>query len=222
MGGQALAQENQAPGFRLGIRVGATISNFSNTQPYTTEKLGITIGGVVEYSLSEKFSIQAEPAYMQQGGQYLKFSDDSRFGDASILAVRTVASRITAHYIDIPLLAKYKFSALGNFNPNIVLGGSFGYLLNASDNFIKTYHYSQSYFTVYGKQNISSEFEKMQLGITAGIGGDVSVGSKRLLIDLRYRYGITNAKKSFSYIDLYNVQGDLRTDSFYFTVGLGL
>jgi opacity protein-like surface antigen len=222
---EVMAQEDASTsssvGLRYGARIGATVSNFSNAQPHTSSKLGFTIGAVVEYGLSDKFSVQTEPAYMQQGGQYIRFNDDTRFGDFSLFSVSTTSSKVTAHYIDLPILAKYTLAPIGNFTPNAVLGGSAGYLLKASDSFERTYHYSQSYFTVHGTQNVSSEFEKLQVGITAGIGGEVSLGSKRLLIDFRYRYGITNAKKSFSYIDLNSVQGDLRTDSFYFTVGLG-
>jgi opacity protein-like surface antigen len=222
---EVMAQEDASTsssvGLRYGVRIGATVSNFSNAQPHTSSKLGFTIGAVVEYGLSDKFSVQTEPAYMQQGGQYIRFTDDTRFGSDDIFAVSTTSSSVTAHYIDVPLLAKYKLPAIGNFNPNIVLGGACGILIKASDSFERTYHYTQTYFTVSSKQNVTSDFEMLQVGLTAGLGGEVSLGSKRLLIDVRYRYGLTDAKKSFSYISLYDVQNDLRTDSFYFTIGLG-
>jgi hypothetical protein len=221
-GGKTMAQDDQPTGLRFGVRVGGSISSFGKTQPYTSEKAGLTAGLVVEYSLSEKFSVQTEPAYLQQGGQYVRFSDNTRFGDANnIFAVYTTASKVTAHYVDLPLMAKYKLPVIGNFSPNIVLGGSAGYLIDATDKFERTYSYEQTFFTVHRSESISSEFEKFQFGAVAGLGGEVSLGSKRLLIDFRYRYGVTAAKKSFSYIDLYAVRGDLRTNSFYFTVGLG-
>jgi hypothetical protein len=218
---QAFAQDDFSTGLRFGVRVGATVSNFNNSQPHTSAKLGFTAGGVVEYGLSEQFSVQAEPAYMQQGGQYVRFSDDTRFGDDGIFAVSTTSSKVTAHYIDLPVMARYKLPAIGNFSPNVVLGGAVGYLLKASENYDRTYHYNQTFFTTNGTRSVTSQFEQFQVGATAGIGGEVSLGDKRLLIDFRYRYGITTAKKSFSYIDLNAVQDDLRTDSFYFTVGLG-
>jgi hypothetical protein len=219
---QAFAQDDTSTGLRFGLRAGATVSNFSSGQPHTSAKVGFTAGGVVEYGLSEQFSVQAEPAYMQQGGQYIRFTDDRRFGDAiDIFAVSTTSAKVTAHYLDLPVMAKYKLPAIGNFNLNIVLGGAVGYLFKASENYDRTYHYNQTFFTTNGTRSVTSEFEQFQFGATAGIGGEVSLGDKRLLIDFRYRYGITTAKKSFSYIDLKAVQDDLRTDSFYFTVGLG-
>lgn len=220
--GSAFAQDEvSSTGLRFGFRVGPTISTFSKSQPHLGAKLGFTAGAVVEYGLSENFSVQTEIAYLQQGGQYVRFSDETRFGDFDMLSVYTTSSKVTAHYIDVPLLAKYHFAPIGNFRPNVVLGGAFGYLIKANDNYTKTYHYNQTFFTAHGTEDITSEYESFQIGATAGLGGEVSLGSKRLLIDFRYRYGLTPSKKSFSYIDLYAVQGDLRTDSFYFTIGLG-
>jgi opacity protein-like surface antigen len=213
--------ETSTQGLRFGVRVGPTVSIFSSSQPHTSEALGFTAGAVVEYGLSENFSVQTEPAFLQQGGQYIRFSDGTRFGDDGILSIYTTSSKVAANYIDLPLMAKYNFSSIGNFRPNVILGGAFGYRINANETYTRTYHYNQTFFTANGREDVSSEFEKFQIGATAGLGGEVSLGSKRLLIDFRYRYGITPAKKSFSYIDLNAVQDDLRTNSFYFTIGLG-
>jgi len=223
IGSSAVAQDGSpTTGFKFGVRVGATVSEFSSSQPHTSEKLGVIGGAVVEYAFSESFSVLTEPSYMQMGGQFVRFTDNTRFGDNGIFAQYATSSKVTASYGDIPLLAKYSLPSIGNFKPNIVAGGSIGLLIGARDTFDRTYHYEQTYFTVHGTENVSSEYEPYQVGATGGIGGEVSLGgTKRLLIDFRYRYGLTPAKKSFSYIDLNAVQGDLYTNSFYFTVGFG-
>lgn len=217
------AQEESSARLRYGVRIGGIVSYFSNQQPHTSEKLGFTLGGVVEYSLSNNFSVQTEPAYMQQGGKFVRFVDDTRFGNDETLFSKYVSnSNITIHSIDLPVLAKYKLPKVGEFQPNVVGGVSVGYTLFASDAFERTYTFDQTFSTINGNQIVTSQYEKFQVGLSGGVGGEVGIGgSKRLLIDLRYRYGVTPVKKGFSYIDLYNVQGDLRTHAVYFTLGLG-
>ena len=105
--------------------------------------------------------------------------------------------------------------------PNIVLGPTVSYTILVDTYFERTYHHNQTFITVNGYDNISNEYESIQIGATAGVGGEVSLGSKRLMLDLRYRYGITTAKPSFSYIDLKAVQGDLTSHNIYFTLGIG-
>ena len=210
-------------GLRYGFKVGFVISEFSNTQPHTTEKLGFTAGAVVEYGFSEQLSVQAEPSYLQQGGNLLKFIDDSRFGDDDSFGTSSTTNyAITIHSIDVPVLVKYRLPAFGNFVPNVVLGPSVSYTVMVDTHFERTYHHNQTFMTVSGYDDVTSEYKPIQIGATAGIGGEVSLGNKRLMMDLRYRYGITEAKSSYSYIDLRAVQGDLTTHNVYFTLGIGL
>lgn len=217
------AQEEAKLGFSYGGRIGATVSRFSNEQPHTSSRLGFTVGGVVEYGLSEKLSVQAEPAYMQQGGRFIRFSDDTRFGlDGTIYDLYTTNSSVTVHTLDLPVMAKYKFAKIGDFQPNIVLGPSVGYTLGASNSYQTTFYYNQTFTTANAYRLEKSQYQPFQLGVTAGFGGEVSLGTKRLLIDFRYRYGVTPIKKSYSYVDLFSVQGDLRTHSAYVTIGIGL
>ena len=209
-------------GLRYGFKAGLVVSEFSDTQPHTSEKLGFTAGVVVEYGFNDRLSIQTEPSYLQQGGSLLKFVDNTRFGDTESLGSSSTTNyAITIHSIDVPVLAKYRLPALGDFVPNIVLGPAVSYAVLVDTYFERTYHHNQTFMTVNGYDNISNEYESIQIGATAGVGGEVSLGSKRLMLDLRYRYGITTAKPSFSYIDLHAVQGDLTSHNIYFTLGIG-
>ncbi len=206
-----------------GAKIGAVVSGFNNTQPHTGQKLGFMIGGIVEYKLSDQLSAQAEPSYMQRGGTYVRFSDESRFGvGLATPPVYTTNNTVTIHTVDLPLLGKYTFKKIGNFTPNVVLGPSVSFLLWADSNFERTYYYNQTFNTINGYDVISSEYARYQIGATAGVGGEVDLGNLRLLIDFRYRYGFTPDKKGYSYIDLNAVQGDLTSNSYYFTIGIGL
>ncbi len=205
----------------FGFRIGGTISKFNHAQPHIGEKLGGMAGIFVEYPFSYKFSLQAELAYIQQGGSYTAFSDDTRFGDTpSISSFYITTSRITAQYADFALLAKYQFPMLGDFRPNITVGPDIGYNIGVLNNFERTYYYTNTFYTVNEYQVITSQYEQFQAGVTGGLGAEVSLGSKKLLIDFRLRYGLTPAKKSYSYINLNAVQGDLYTNSIYVMLGL--
>jgi len=220
---QETTQTTSSSPLSYGAKVGAVVSAFDNTQPHTGQKLGFMVGGIVDYSFSEQFSVQAEPSYMQRGGTYVRFSDETRFGDGSLTPpVYTTSNNVTIHTVDIPVLAKYKLKEIGNFKPNIVLGPSVSFLLWADNTFERTYYENQTFNTINGYEVITSEYEPYQIGATAGIGGEVSLGNLRLLIDLRYRYGFTPDKKGYSYVELNAIQGDLTSNSFYFTLGIGL
>lgn len=218
----ARAQNDSTQLLYYGARIGGVVSKFSNGQPHTESGSGFVVGGVVEYPLTDAFSLQAEPAYLQLAGTYIRFTDNTRFGDSGMFAVYTTASDIKLHYIDLPILIRYNFMPVGDFAPNVVAGGAVSGLLHATDRFERTYHYNQTFFTVNDREDITSEFQNIQCAVVAGFGGEISLGERRLLIDIRYRYGITQAKKSFSYIDLNAVKADLYTNAVYFTLGVGL
>ena len=210
-------------GLSYGARVGATVSTFSNEQPHTSSRLGFLVGGVVEYGFSNILSVQAEPSYMQQGGRYVRFSDDTRFGsNGSLFDLYTTNSDVILHTLDVPVLAKYRLPKFGDVQPNVVLGPAIGYTLGASNTYQTTYYYNQTFTTANAYREEKSQYEPFQVGITGGFGGEVSLGTKRLLIDFRYRYGVTPVKKGYSYVDVFTVQGDLRTHSAYVTIGIGL
>jgi hypothetical protein len=213
--------DRSGTGVIFGVRVGGTISKFNHAQPHMGEKLGGMAGVFAEHPFSGKFSLQAELAYIQQGGSYTTFSDDTRFGDApSISSFYITTSRITAQYADFALLAKYQFPIVGGLRPNITIGPDIGYNIGVLNNSERTYYYRNIFYTVNGYQVITSQYEQFQAGVTGGIGGEVSLGSKRFLIDFRFRYGLTPAKTSYSYINLKAVQGDLYTNSVYVMLGL--
>lgn len=218
----AVYAQDDRSGLSYGARIGVTVSNFSNEQPHTSARLGFLVGGVVEYGFSNILSVQAEPSYMQQGGRFVRFMDDTRFGNDAIYDMYATSSDVTLHTIDLPILAKYWLPKFGDIQPNVVLGPAVGYTLGASNTYQTTFLSNGNFFTANGYKEEGNQYEPFQMGITGGFGGEVSLGTKRLMIDFRYRYGVTPVKKSYSYIGLNYVQGDLRSHSAYVTIGIGL
>ncbi len=218
---QAKAQDENKSMIRYGPKLGMTVSSFSDSQPHTGYNIGFTVGGFVEYGVTDQLSLQAEPAYLEQGGSYVRFIDDSRFGTGA-LPQHATSSRTTVRNIDLPLLAKYQVAQFGDLKTTVVLGPAVSYTISATDAYETTYIEDRSYRTVNNSRNVTSQYEPFTFGVTAGFGGEVNIGANSLFIDFRYRYGITSTKKGYSYIDLYDVQGDLRTHSAYVTIGISL
>ena len=205
---------------RFGVRAGGIYNTFNHAQPGTSENFGIGGSFLAEKPISGKISIQGELSYLQQGGTYTRFTDNTVPGDLPFLAI--TSSRINAQYGDLALLAKYQITQIDKIIVNVTVGGAFGYNIGVINKYERTYYDSRMFYTTYGKQMITHLFQPFQVGAVGGLGTEVGVGSKRLLIDFRYRYGLTPAMKSFSYIDLPTVKGDLYTNSFYIMIGLGL
>lgn len=210
--------------FGYGFKVGTTLSSFSSEQPHNNYKPGFTAGIFVSYRLSGSFLIQVEPAYMQQGGNLISITDypmllvpDPPF----FLELKD--QKITFHNIDIPLLLKYEKTA-GTMKLFGVVGPSIGYNLKSeSRNNVsaRSYELIPVYYDYYEEEDISSNIEKLQYGVTGGLGFESQIGKHSLTFDVRYRYSLNKTYPGYSYLGVYHIQGDLQSNTFYLTLGFG-
>ncbi len=207
--------------FSFGARAGAAISTFSHEQPHAGAKIGYTVGGFANYSFGSA-SLQIEANYLQQGGTLFTYYDETRFGaDYSIFTVNQTHSNVTLHNIEVPVLFSYSLPAEG-FTPRIYAGPSAAFTIYAEDNFEKTGKtFNGLIITAHGTDNVTSTYEFFQVGALGGLGVSIPMGDLKLLIDARYRYGITPARESYSYITLNQTAQSIRTHTLSFTVGLG-
>ncbi len=117
----AIAQDDKKnTPIKFGVKAGINLANASGNGidlftdgEKSDSKLGITIGAFLEYEISEKFSIQPEIFYSQQG-----FKKNISNSDEFTLKL---------DYINIPILAKY--NASDNFS--FLLGPQIGFLLSS-------------------------------------------------------------------------------------------
>ena len=207
-----------------GIKVGTTLSSFSSEQPHNNYKPGFAAGVSTSCKLSASFALQLEPTYLQQGGNLISILDYPMFlvtDPPFLLEVRD--QRITFHNIDIPLLLKFEKNILG-LKVFGVAGPSLGFNFNAeSKNNVSARSWEEIpvYYNFYQEENITSNIETMQYGAIGGIGFETPVGKHTLIFDMKYRYSLNKTYPGYSYLGIYQVQGDLRTNSFYFTLGFG-
>ncbi len=159
--------------FSAGPRVGLNLSTFAGDAQGYKLRPGITAGAFLMYSSLNHFGISGDLLYSQMGG---KFSQ----GNNSHLA------RI--NYLEIPIALRYFLTLKGDFRPNVFFGPSVGVKLNAkrTDNIVNG--------VALADFDNSNNFRAADLGLVAGFQFNFKgFGDRqRLLIDARYRYGLTD------------------------------
>lgn len=91
----------------FGVKVGANASAITNSDAST--KIGLNVGGFVEFNIHKNFAIQAELLYSMQRASLSDGLNDYTF-----------------HYINLPILAKIKLQKF-----SILVGPQFGYAVEA-------------------------------------------------------------------------------------------
>lgn len=209
---------------QFGIKVGTTLSKFSAEQPHTNFKPGLIAGGFVSYKLSNLLALQLEPSYMQQGGNLISVFDPNLLSYTDYpFAIEVKDQKITFHNIDIPLLLKAEKNILG-LNVFAVAGPTLGlnfYSKTENNVSARSNGYLPVYYDFYQEDNITSNINFLQYGVVGGIGFNTPIGKHTLIVDMKYRYGLNKTYKGFSYLEIPQVQGDLKTNSFYITLGFG-
>jgi hypothetical protein len=207
-----------------GIKVGSTLSSFSTEQPHTNFKPGFMAGVFISYKLTASLDLQLEPTYIQQGGNLISILDYQLFlVPDPPYSYEFMDQRITFHNIDVPLLIKYKTSVFG-LKVFAVAGPSIAYnirTINHNEVSARTFEKVPVYFDFNREENISSNIKSWQYGTVGGIGFETPVGKHTLIFDIRYRYSLNKTYPGFSYLGIYQIQGDLRTNTLYFTLGFG-
>jgi len=84
-----ISQQLSAQEVKLGTKVGLNISNFSGGDADRNSLIGFHVGFISEISLSEKFSLQPELLYTQQGSE----AQD--------------VVKVKLDYISVPVMAKF-------------------------------------------------------------------------------------------------------------------
>jgi hypothetical protein len=232
--------ELRAQPLSIGIRGGINVPDIKGggtpqSEGYTS-RLAPTVGIFLRYDLASRFALQGELMYSGQGGK----RNGMQIIFAETLAGLPVPPGIGLYaefnnetilnYLEMPVLACY--SLTGNesgFNISVNAGPYVGILLNAT---VVTEGVSTIYLDEAGSmplqiggvllppQDFSNEADvadnlnKVNVGITGGVGFDVSSGRNQFRIDVRGAYG-------FIPIQADENDGTNRTGTFTMTVGYG-
>ncbi|GEO08071.1 porin family protein [Segetibacter aerophilus] len=205
----ALAQVKPSFGIRAGVTSssmrGDAVNNlkdmldFTNGMITTSNRQGFFAGGYASIPVSATVSV--EPAiYYSQKGYEMK-------GALGLKGVEFLGAnakaKLNSQYIDIPVVVK------GNFNGfQIFAGPQLSYLVNAN---LATTAGVLGFNLLNDKMDATNQFNKVDLGLTGGIGYQISRG---INIMASYDYGLSKADANRN-LNSYN-------QSFKVGIGMGL
>ena len=209
-----------------GGKAGFSLNYFYSTQPYMDLHYGGAGGGFAAFHLNENMAVQLEAMYFVMGGKTTVISDDRRFGAFAVFqAPIFTESKISLHKIYTPLLFKYKLPLDIGVPVSLQVGPDASMIVYGYARRLHTGQVNDGSGILISEEsedNVTDVYEPFDIGATAGLGFEIPAGFGTLMIDLRYRYGITPAYKGFSYIDYVQVQEDITAHSAYITVGVQL
>lgn len=166
---------------QFGLRGGLNISRESSHEYsfYISDgmknKAGLHIGGVAEFSLSDRFAIEADVLYSMQGYK------DVVYTEAVEQNISNTDYTVTSHYINIPVSAKYYITD-GLY---VECGPQVGFLLSKRDE-LENWEIENSYN--------SDTTKKVDFGVLGGIGYKFP---NNVFISGRYIHSFTGTSKLY-------------------------
>lgn len=211
----------------VGIAGGFSLNRFTKEQPQTGFNTGYTAGLLVNYKIVKGISFQLEFNSLQQGGQLIRFKDDTRFEIPESFDSKNVKnSSYRLNSIEIPLLINYTFKLKQAWKPSLYAGGSYAYTYNVSENYQKTGDLlpgEDIMATVSGSQNVTDLFNRTRFNLIVGANIKLPLAERLMLIlDFRYLNGISPARADYSYMDKIGFGTNIRTNSFISKIGISM
>ncbi|MDX1671036.1 MAG: porin family protein [Balneolaceae bacterium] len=162
----AMAQNSVKFGFKGGV----TVSNYLDIDPDPDSRIGTVFGGFAEINLeSLPIAIQPEVIWIQRGAE-VEGQGQAAFD-----------SKVNVNYLDIDVLAKYKFDTNSPLKPNIFVGPYLGIDLNQA---------TREAVEVVGSFQPEA---KTDFGGVVGLGTDIEVLGATFIIDARWNVGLSDA-----------------------------
>ncbi len=194
--GQATAQT--AIGFRAGVNI-ANVKAFgiANTIPVNTQSIfGPNLALVAEFGLGNNFALQTELNYLTRGFQVSESVDLGLFGGDIPLGATAITK---INYLDIPILAKYKFGGQ-KVSAYLTAGPVVGYALNGR---LETRANFLVDIPIYDTDiNLNSDnINRFEFGGSLGAGVSFNTTVGNFFIDARYTQGFTQMDQ-ISFLDL--------------------
>lgn len=109
--------------YGAGVRAGLNTAWFLNEEHIeTSTKLGLVAGGFVNYRISKALVLQVEGLYSMKGTR----TPRQNFGSVSV-----PEANLNLGYVEIPVLAKLALPPSATWQPFILTGPSFGFLVRS-------------------------------------------------------------------------------------------
>lgn len=209
--GQPTAQATGRPEF--GLRLGGGLAQLRGEEDVfgddaTDWKTGFTAGAFVRFPLTERFSVQPELLFKQEGGSISEsFVEDGQ-------DVR-VDMGLNVSYLEIPVLLAYEVPLQSRLRPSVYAGPYVGYAVQRSVDFELAGADDGGFDLSIDAKDV---FETLNYGALVGVDLGFPVAGRRATAGLRYDLGLANVFTGgadlFEDGDVAVAQPEARTSSF--------
>lgn len=184
------------PIFSYGVKGGGNISlvnvlsNYgvhdqSNTMGEYKPAPGYIVGGMIEVIFKKNLTLSGEIAL---AGYNLNYSNSFSNVDSINRFIESQDITETQAWLTVPVTVQYQF-AQGKFNPYVLLGGSFNYLVSSSfkgETQTSTENFEGATVDLIDQRN------RINYSAIAGAGIKLKVGKNHFIAEARFNYGILN------------------------------
>lgn len=182
--------------------------------------LGFNAGGYARYQVLSFLTARAEVIYFQQGGTIENYY-------ALYPSVQHKNVKLTQHTLQIPLVVELGVPGMeeSNIQPKLMLGGFYGFTMASRESYDKVSASQYEKVTEKAGSDVSSSFVYNQGGFLVGLGADIKMGDKDVSLEFRYNQNLnilneSGAALTHLHSTLKNYEGDLRSSTFSFNVGM--
>lgn len=171
--------------FTFGVRGGINFAS-SDEDEATSSKTGFHIGAIVDYNIIKSFSISSGVYFTSKGfkGNYPEIP----LADVS----KATASKVTANYIQIPLLASFRIVAPSGVQFHINVGPYYAYGISGKAVYKP---YDMTFDRSYDQDTFGNEgfWKHNDFGLNAGV--NVLIG--KFVAGFSYDYGFADVSKVY-------------------------
>ena len=193
--GMAVAAEAQTVSF--GPRVGTT---FTNLRVFEGKKMfhsgydeeykyitGAQVGAVVNFGMSNWFSVQPEFLYSQKGYEVIgQISADEPVEDTYM--------KLRMNYLEVPVLAKLSFGG-EKLRAFLTAGPSVGYWVSGKSEWAYFGHEGKKDYAFREDYKNGIKENRLDIGANVGVGVAYDLGAGALNLDVRYGLGLSDIYK---------------------------
>ena len=180
----SFSKSSNAQSSVIGIKSGLNLSNLNyknDLQGYEFSfRKGLNLGLFGEFFLNNNFSLHLEIIYSERGTKYS--TEEKPFND-HIIPEQSFIQNVD--YLELPIFIQYNFINNSAITPKLFLGPFISYLLSA--NLELDWKNTKT-----DDLNQKDYFKSTDYGIIVGAGIAYSLKSGRLLLDIRYQFGLQN------------------------------
>lgn len=203
--------------FSFGGRIGGTFSTITSDYKSISPRKFSFMGGLyAQYRILSFLSIQAEALYVREGGNFMNSNYIYHVSSRNTEYTSKLNSHLTLHTLEAPVLLRFNIPNSKIIEPNIIIGPSFDFILNATSHDLIFLQQSKMILQDRTRENVSSSIEYYNIGAVFGGGFAFKSGKLTYSVDLRYKIGLKNINN----LATLNVNNSAKTDFSFNTIFL--